>query len=107
MNIVVLCGGTSTERDISLISSEGICKALNTKRHKAILLDVFLGDDTLDTEHLFSQEQYDVDAVLADIRKRSEQLEQIKAQRKEFFVHLKCFIQRKRNARPVCSPAWR
>ena len=35
MNIVVLCGGTSTERDISLISSEGICKALNTKRHKA------------------------------------------------------------------------
>ena len=46
MNIVVLCGGTSTERDISLISSEGICKALNTKRHKAILLDVFLGDDT-------------------------------------------------------------
>ena len=85
MNIVVLCGGTSTERDISLISSEGICKALNTKRHKAILLDVFLGDDTLDTEHLFSQEQYDVDAVLADIRKRSEQLEQIKAQRKEFF----------------------
>ena len=85
MNIVVLCGGTSTERDISLISSEGICKALNTKRHKAILLDVFLGDDTLDTEHLFSQEQYDVDAMLADIRKRSEQLEQIKAQRKEFF----------------------
>ena len=38
MNIVVLCGGTSTEREISLISSEGICRALRSRGHQAVLM---------------------------------------------------------------------
>ena len=43
MKIVVLAGGISTERDVSLISGAGILKALRQRGHQAILLDVFLG----------------------------------------------------------------
>lgn len=43
MKIVVLAGGISTERDVSLASGTGIYKALKSKGHQAILVDVFLG----------------------------------------------------------------
>lgn len=43
MKIIVLAGGLSTERDVSLSSSAGICKTLLEKGHDAFLLDVFLG----------------------------------------------------------------
>lgn len=43
MRIVVLAGGISTERDVSLSSGTGIYKALKEKGHQAILIDVFLG----------------------------------------------------------------
>ena len=43
MKIIVLAGGLSTERDVSLTSSAGICKTLIEKGHDAFLLDVFMG----------------------------------------------------------------
>lgn len=43
MKIVVLAGGLSTERDVSLVSGAGICKTLRERGHKAFLLDVYLG----------------------------------------------------------------
>ncbi|MCR4955310.1 MAG: D-alanine--D-alanine ligase [Lachnospiraceae bacterium] len=43
MNIVVLAGGLSTERDVSLVSGNKICKALRENGHNAMMLDVFLG----------------------------------------------------------------
>lgn len=43
MKIVVLAGGISTERDVSLSSGAGIYKALKEKGHQVILIDVFLG----------------------------------------------------------------
>lgn len=43
MKIVVLAGGLSTERDVSLNSGAGICRTLRERGHQAILLDVFLG----------------------------------------------------------------
>ena len=43
MKIVVLAGGLSTERDVSLASGAGICKTLREKGHDAFLLDVYLG----------------------------------------------------------------
>ncbi len=43
MDIVVLAGGISTERDVSLISGQMIYEALRTKGHRVILLDVYLG----------------------------------------------------------------
>lgn len=41
MKIVVLAGGTSTERTVSITSGTGICKALRQKGHQAILVDIF------------------------------------------------------------------
>lgn len=43
MKIVVLAGGTSTERDVSLSSGTKIYKALRSLGHQVILLDVYLG----------------------------------------------------------------
>lgn len=43
MKIIVLAGGLSTERDVSLSSSAGICKTLLKNGHDAYLLDVFMG----------------------------------------------------------------
>ena len=43
MNIVVLAGGISTERDVSLISGQKIYQAIKGNGHHAVLLDVFLG----------------------------------------------------------------
>ena len=43
MKIVILAGGISTERDVSLSSGTGIYKALKEKGHQTILVDVFLG----------------------------------------------------------------
>ena len=43
MKIVVLAGGLSTERDVSLASGAGICRTLRERGHKAFLLDVYLG----------------------------------------------------------------
>ena len=43
MKIVVLAGGLSTERDVSLCSGAGICRTLREKGHDAVLMDVYLG----------------------------------------------------------------
>lgn len=43
MKIIVLAGGLSVERDVSLSSSAGVCRTLLEKGHDAFLLDVFLG----------------------------------------------------------------
>lgn len=43
MKIVVLAGGLSTERDVSLASGAGICRALLSRGHEAVLVDLFMG----------------------------------------------------------------
>ncbi|MDE7273822.1 MAG: D-alanine--D-alanine ligase [Lachnospiraceae bacterium] len=43
MKIVILAGGTSTERDVSLVTGSMIYHALRKKGHKSVLLDVYLG----------------------------------------------------------------
>lgn len=43
MKIIVLAGGLSPERDVSLISGAGICRTLREKGHQAFLMDVFFG----------------------------------------------------------------
>ena len=43
MKIVVLAGGNSTERDVSFSSGSMIYKALKSRGHKAVLIDVYLG----------------------------------------------------------------
>ena len=43
MKVVVLAGGLSTERDVSLTSGASICRALKERGHRTLLLDVFMG----------------------------------------------------------------
>ena len=43
MKIVVLAGGTSTERSVSITSGTMVCKALPEKNHQAGLVAVFGG----------------------------------------------------------------
>ncbi len=45
MKIVVLCGGISTERDISLKTSSKVANALQDKGHEVVMIDVFFGAD--------------------------------------------------------------
>ena len=52
MKIVVLAGGTSTERTVSITSGTGICKALRQKGHQAILVDIFCGIENVDRESM-------------------------------------------------------
>lgn len=68
MNIVVLAGGLSPEREVSLITGKGVCEALRSKGHKAVLLDVFFGygkkgDDLSDVFEKDSLLKEDVSAV--------------------------------------------
>lgn len=43
MRIVILAGGLSVERDVSLSSGSYICRALIERGHQAVLIDVFMG----------------------------------------------------------------
>jgi len=43
MKIVVLAGGLSTERAVSLVTGTSVCRALRERGHRAILVDLFLG----------------------------------------------------------------
>ncbi len=60
MNIVVLAGGLSTERDVSITSGGMVAKALRKRGHSVVLLDVFMGyeQDECDVKKLF-EEGYD------------------------------------------------
>ena len=87
MKVVVLAGGTSTERDVSLISGSGIYKALKKNGHQVILLDVYLGYEG-STDGIFERE-YDWTENISAISEQNPDIEQIKAMRpdgaKNFF----------------------
>ncbi len=81
MKIVVLAGGTSTERDVSLISGSMIYQALKRKGHQAILIDVYLGYEG-DIERIFEKD-IDWTAQIGGIRETNPDLAEIKALRKD------------------------
>ena len=83
MNIVVLAGGISTERDVSIVSGIGVCKALRSKSHNAILLDVYFGKENVDMANAFPA-QYDVDAEAEYIKSFNDQVDAVKGTR-DFF----------------------
>lgn len=87
MKIVVLAGGTSTERDVSLSSGGMIYKALKRRGHQAILLDVYLGYEE-NPEGIFEKDT-DWAAEVGGVSEENPDLEEIKALRtdggKSFF----------------------
>ena len=84
MKIVVLAGGTSTERDISIVSGTGICGALRKKGHQAILADIFCGVEEVDWENPFPQE-YDVEAACEYMKSFNDRIGELKKIRRSFF----------------------
>lgn len=54
MKIVVLCGGTSTERNVSLKSGSLVAKSLKEKEHEVILLDICKNIESI-PENIFEE----------------------------------------------------
>ena len=88
MRIVVLAGGLSMERNVSLSSGSRICRALRERGHQAVLVDMFLGLEGFDgaPDRIFDApdglcgdfsvavEEPDLDAVRAGRRDKSASL---------------------------------
>lgn len=81
MKVVVLAGGTSTEREVSLVSGSMIYKALKKKGHQAILLDVYLGYPG-ETEGLFEKDM-DWAAQIGTVSEKNPDLESVLALRQD------------------------
>ncbi|MCR5468983.1 MAG: D-alanine--D-alanine ligase [Lachnospiraceae bacterium] len=84
MNIVVLAGGLSTERDVSLKTGEMVVGALRENGHKVILLDVFMGysDKEEDMRDAFERAD-EISAHSEGIPEEAPDLEAVKASRKD------------------------
>lgn len=82
MKIVVLAGGTSTERDVSLATGKMIYKAFMNRGHNAVLLDAYLGYEENDFNHVFHMEKDWAEAVGA-ISQEAPDMEKVKALRKD------------------------
>lgn len=82
MKIIVLAGGLSTERDVSLVSAAGICKTLLEKGHEAFLLDVFLGleDAPENLEDVFTMPGHGLE-IAGNISAEEPDLDAVKASR--------------------------
>ena len=88
MRIVVLAGGLSMERNVSLSSGTRICRALRERGHQAVLVDMFLGlegyagapesifdaPDGLCGDFSVAREEPDLDAVRASRKDKSENI---------------------------------
>lgn len=82
MKVVVLAGGISTERDVSLISGKMIYQAMKRLGHQAVLLDVYLGMERDDIDTIFESDE-DFARDIEDIREINPDVNAVKAQRKD------------------------
>ena len=81
MKIVILAGGISTERDVSLVTGATIYQALKKKGHQLVLLDVYLGY-TGEIADIFSKDK-DWSENFGTISEQNPDIEAVKAMRKE------------------------
>lgn len=80
MNIVVLAGGISTERDVSFVSGKKIYQALKSEGQNVVLIDVFLGYEG-NIDNIFDK---DIDWVagIEDIKSENPDIQKIKESRR-------------------------
>lgn len=76
MKIVVLAGGISAERDVSLSTGANVYKALKGKGHQAIILDVYLGYEGEDCHKIFEKE-YDWANQMEQVKEEMPNIKQI------------------------------
>ena len=77
MKIVVLAGGLSPERNVSLSSGCKVCAALRERGHEVAFIDMYLGTQQA-PEALFTAP---IPAELTRIGRQAPDLEQVKASR--------------------------
>lgn len=77
MKIVVLAGGLSPERNVSLSSGSKVCQTLRERGHQAAFVDMYLGTDRA-PESLFDAP---IPAELTRVARRTPDLEALKARR--------------------------
>lgn len=84
MDIVVLAGGLSTERDVSFKTGDKVCKALRSRGHRVILLDVFMGygESEQDVAGLFEQSE-EVSVKVSAIPEVAPDLEKVRRSRRD------------------------
>ena len=80
MNIIVLCGGLSNERDVSITSGTLVTKALRSRGHNAVLVDLFFGyrHPYKDPKEIFTS---GIAEDIATISETAPDLESVKASR--------------------------
>lgn len=84
MKIVVLAGGLSTERDVSLTTGTMVSRALRKKGHQVIMLDVFMGyqEEETDIADIFEHSE-EASASIGAISAQAPDIEAVKAMRKD------------------------
>lgn len=82
MDIVVLCGGYSTERDVSLKSGAMIASSLRRSGHRAVLIDAFFGytGEYSNPKDIFEKTG---EEALSDITSEVPDLEELKKRRNQ------------------------
>ena len=82
MKIVVLCGGLSNERDVSISSGTCVARALRERGHQVVLLDAYLGwEGEYETpRELFELQHND---EIYRVQEQEPDLEKVKSQRKQ------------------------
>ena len=81
MNIIVLAGGISTEREVSIVTGTRVCQALKNAGHHAALLDVYFGTNNPD---VFAEDD-SLEKRVDEIKQYSKLVEEVKSTRTEFF----------------------
>lgn len=84
MKIVVLAGGTSSERAVSIVTGTQVCEALRGNGHRAILADVAAGWEGEDWENPFAAE-YELSKSVSFIKGCSDKIDDICKRRGTFF----------------------
>ena len=82
MKIVVLAGGISSERDVSILSGSRVAAALRAKGHKVVTIDPYMGYEMpLDSVEKLFEENYDFTSNVK-IKKKAPNIEAVKKSRK-------------------------
>ena len=108
MKILVLAGGLSPERNVSLSSGAMVCEALRERGHQAAMMDLFYGlDGALCGENLYMAPIPD---AFKRVARQAPDLAQVRAARKEgrgFRNRARCAGDVRRGGCCLSGPPWR
>ena len=83
MNIAVIAGGTSTEREVSLVSSKLICASLRRNGHRANIIDVFFGTTMYSDADAFFSDENNLEELTAELSEKSSEIKETEKKRAE------------------------